>query len=214
MPAGALAGQVHVQLTQAELREAAMLGVERVVASAGRKPRFPYRSGEVWRAHVMGALGEAVVRKYTRWPWPKGVNVFRSIQDVGGCEVRWCGEDEAPYLKVRDDERTKERCISVTGDVTTGGFVIRGWLIAADAPFVAGAAWMEVGASSYWRVPHGGLKPIGELVEIVQEELARAGSSGNLTRGGVSTETPSRVDASVGGGARADSDSWRDDLPW
>ena len=164
--------QPAVTLTIEELREAVHLGVERILRSLaeGRRPRFPYAHGQMWSAHIMGALGEAVVRKHTGWPWPKGVNTFRSVPDVGNAEVRWnsgvwrYGRD-VPLLKIRNDERPGTRCILVSGEAPT--FVVRGWIESQDA---SSLGWRDESKPPCWWVSHLRLRPIAELERVVAEE--------------------------------------------
>lgn len=154
---------VRVMLNEAQIKEGVDVGVARIMNAFTRAPRFAYKPGDIWRAHIMGALAEAALVAHTGWRWSKDPNTFRSKADVGDVEVRWSGKD-VPHLKVRDDEHDT-KMVLVSGDVH-GGFVIHGWFESKDAP--RDGYWME-SPPPCWFVHHGRMRPIQELIEAEQQ---------------------------------------------
>ena len=152
---------VAVSLSIAELTEGARVGVAKVLDSVGRVPRFGYRPGGIWTNHIMGAQAEAVVHKYTGWPWHKGTGNFGK-PDVGWCGVRWCG-DRDPYLKVteRGNPLMPQICVTGSHEYGNGLFTIEGWALPLD---VKRECKPIGGEAPHWRMPVERLHSIHELL--------------------------------------------------
>jgi hypothetical protein len=129
---------VRITLTAAELREAAMLGVETMIESitSGRRPAW---AGHDWTSDIEGRCGERAVAKYLGLRWnPANINTFKDVPDIGSLEVRTRSKDWYE-LFIRPDDRDDRLYVLVTG--AAGVYAIRGCYMGADAK--AHREWLQ-----------------------------------------------------------------------
>jgi hypothetical protein len=149
-----------VTLTWAEVRVAAMMGVERNIWCMyhGAKPRFIYEGREaLWSEHIIGAMAEIAVSKLTdRCPAMNGRPGYDG--DVSGLEVRATPRLDGALI-VHDSDRDEAPFILVRFRVPR--FHVPGWIMGADAKR---AEWWrtDVPHPAYF-VPASALRPVEEL---------------------------------------------------
>jgi hypothetical protein len=140
------------------------VGLERQIEAIkrGMKPRFAYRDErEKWGGHVVGAMAEMALAKWTGLYWSHGVNTFRWAADVAaGIEVRW-NNWEPPKLKIRDDEKLESVVVLVSGVPPL--LQLRGWIVASEGMRPEWRAAPNGGPPAYF-IPLANLKPMGEML--------------------------------------------------
>ena len=121
--------KVLVTLTEAEMREAALGGIERRLDAMrrGRRsthPETPDYKQAWWQSHVVGAFGEFAVAKAFGLPWNPTIGQVDQ-RDVGEFEVRTT-ELPNPVLRYRghNDPNAKYILCAYRGNQV----LIHGWL--------------------------------------------------------------------------------------
>lgn len=122
---------IEVRLSWAELRSAAVIGVERHVRAMARQRVARYdQPANVWHDDIVGALGELVVAKATgRYP-----SLFDGALDYGGdvgrYEVRTTEHDHG-CLIVHPHDADRSPFVLVRG--TPPVFRVIGWMLGGEA---------------------------------------------------------------------------------
>lgn len=169
---------VKVQLTEHEMRVAALIGAERQLQSAGSPgTKHGIPSLDPWTMHLNGVAAEIAAAKALGRYWPPSVGTFRSQPDIPpgpgrptGVEVRWISRLDYD-LKIRSDDSEESTFILVSGNAPN--MILHGWFLCADAR--KPEFWTELGNGrpGLWCVPkrrlHGpkGRKPDGFTSTIV-----------------------------------------------
>lgn len=118
---------IAINLTQPELRYAAMVGMERMISALAkeRNSGHGYDEQNGWQVHVEGACGECAVAKYFNVFWSGSAGELdKNFGDVGKFQVR-----TTPYpagkLIVHPSDADEHTFLLVTGGY--GQYVLRGW---------------------------------------------------------------------------------------
>lgn len=158
-----------VNLTDMEMRMAAMVGAERQLQSAGSPgTKHGLSNLDPWTMHLNGAAAELAVAKALALFWPGSVGTFRAEPDIPcrqhppGIEVRWISQMRYD-LKIRHDDSPERMYVLVSGFAPR--MTLHGWYLGSDAK--QPEFWTELGNGrpGLWCVPkerlHGpqGRKP-------------------------------------------------------
>ncbi len=146
-----------VTLTPAELRMAALVGLERQLEALSQSlpDRHGYE-GEGWNIHIEGAAGELALAKWLGRYWDGSVNTFQSGGDVGEIQVRTRSKEDYDLL-VRPGDKEDAVFVLVIGKAPR--FRVVGWIRGADAKR---PEWLRAygGRAEAYFVPQHALKPV------------------------------------------------------
>lgn len=135
---------VPISLTLSEVRQAAMIGVERNLEGLflGRKHAYGMDPSRAWQNHIEGAGGEIAVAKWHNHFWSGALGDLDAA-DVGVLQVRTTA-NHGYCLILHEPARDKpdQRYILVTG--MAPHYRLRGWIWARDGQ-----------RGEYWRDPTG-----------------------------------------------------------
>lgn len=141
---------IRITLSPSELREAALVGVERAIQNISRTTNQKRGADRRWMHRfsydIVGAAGERVVAKYLNIPW-NGCLGDWTASDVGPYEVRcrqshrydlslYMGQDDTP------EKATIPYVLVTTEDASYRTYFIRGWAFS-----------YEITLPFYWREP-------------------------------------------------------------
>lgn len=147
---------IEVSLEPFEVRLAAGVGMSRHVAALekGLPDRHGF-SGDGWKVHIEGALGELVVAKALNRFWSGSVNTFKG-GDVGRLQVR-TRSSHTYDLIVRSSDADEEYFVLVTGQCPH--YRVHGWIKGADAKQ---PQWVQSHGDrpAAWFIPQNALKPL------------------------------------------------------
>lgn len=148
----------NVNLTDMEMRMAAMVGAERQLQSAGSPgTKHGIPSLDPWTMHLNGVAAEIAVAKSLGRYWPPSVGTFRNQPDIPpgpgrptSVEVRWITRPDYD-LKIRSDDHDDSIYVLVSGNAPN--MILHGWFICKDAR--KPEFWTELGNGrpGLWCVP-------------------------------------------------------------
>lgn len=121
---------MRLELTQEEVRRAALVGVQRHVENlyAGRADTHALRS-DGWGEHITGAIGELAVARALGIEWTRQTFRTRHDGDAGGHEVRATIYD-AGALILHPDDPDHRYFYLVTGRPPIVD--VRGWILGSN----------------------------------------------------------------------------------
>jgi hypothetical protein len=170
---------VWVEFTLFEWRSASLVGVWIWEASHsdGRSDRDSWRgftetpdAGK--KQQALGSLAERIAAKALGIYWPSAFNNFAEADLPHNVEVRLIG---VPHYGLRvyprnDDSRRVIGVVIPRGEERALRYRVAGWILAGDAKR---EEWSLAphGRPPMFAVPQDQLRPVGELQEIVAEEL-------------------------------------------
>lgn len=149
---------MRVQLTDQEMRIAALIGAERQLQSAGSPgTKHGVPSLDPWTMHLNGVAAEIATAKSLGRYWPPSVGTFRNQPDIPpgpgrptSVEVRWITRPDYD-LKIRSDDHDDSIYVLVSGNAPN--MILHGWFICRDAR--KPEFWTELGNGrpGLWCVP-------------------------------------------------------------
>jgi hypothetical protein len=156
-----------VVLTPAELRMAAMIGVERhfEALKAGLPNRHGARPEMAWSLHIEGAAGEMVVAKVLGVHWEGTINTYKHGGDIGSAlQVRTRSRHDFDLI-VRKDDRDEDEFVLVTG--VAPRYQVHGYIRGRRAK---DARWLQEhgGREAAYFVPKAELEPLWKLQGLLE----------------------------------------------
>lgn len=153
-----------VTLSEAEMRRAAQVGVDRQVSSLLKHlpDAHGYDGEDGWTVHIEGAMGELCVARVLDIEWSESVDTFQHGGDVGHLQVKTRSRHTYDLI-VRPDARPSDFYVLVTGKAPY--YIVRGWIRAQDA---TRKEWVhDFGCRpDAWFVPKEALLPIESLALV------------------------------------------------
>ena len=153
---------MNVRLTWYEVRQAALVGVDRYVRALkdGREDAhgLEQKGADGLALHVLGAAGELAFAKATNRFWSGSIDTF-SNPDVGAIQVRTRSKHDYELLvRVKDDDEAIY--VLVTGQIPE--FRVRGWMFGKEAKRKEWALTHGDRPSAFF-VPHDEMRAIEDL---------------------------------------------------
>jgi hypothetical protein len=147
---------IEVTLHTFEVKMGAAVGMDRHIAALDR--RLPDRhgfTGDGWKVHVEGALGELAVAKALNRFWNGSVNTFKG-GDLGRLQVRTRSRHDYDLI-VRDSDADDEYFMLVTGQCPS--YQVHGYIKGADAKQ---PQWLQTHGDrpAAWFIPKDALTPL------------------------------------------------------
>jgi hypothetical protein len=146
---------ISVRLEAAEIRMAAIVGIEREARSLLRRSPDTIPTAHPWEVHIIGAQGELAFAKATNRFWSGSFDTFHDPDLTGRLQIRTTERrDGCLIVRPADDDLDRFVLVIATPPV----FLVIGWILGIDAKrpgFLRG----ENGPPA-WFVPQVALRPI------------------------------------------------------
>jgi hypothetical protein len=159
----------EVRLTWAEVRYAAIVGIERNIDALRyeREPTYGSRPWDRWRGNIEGAGAEIATSKYFGFYWNGNFGDF-GADDAGPLQVRWTSGEDGKRADLRLHERDNDRKAFVLVTGVAPVYTLRGWLFGIEGK---NYDWWRDGAPkrpAFW-APQRVLRPISQLERLLKQ---------------------------------------------
>jgi hypothetical protein len=151
---------IEIELTNAELLHAGIMGVMRRVSSIkrGLKPQYGFNDENPWQIDIEGSCGELAVAKALGIYASLGLDTFKA-PDLPGMQIK-TRSNHSYELIVRPHDAEDQHYVLVTGK--NGKYRVHGWILGKDAKQ---KKWEQThgGRDAAYFVPQDVLKPMDDL---------------------------------------------------